>query len=62
MNNEVEKIIKKALDLREYEKKQVMIALLLSMLEDISAHEIITFVYFNEDERLNVSWGTLKNE
>ena len=43
LKKEVKEVIKMSLGLREYERKQIVVALTLSMLTDISAHDAINF-------------------
>ena len=41
LKKKTKEIIKMSLGLREYERKQIVVALTLSMLNDISAHDAI---------------------
>ena len=43
LKKKTKEIIKMSLGLREYERKQIVVALTLSMLNDISAHDAINF-------------------
>jgi|TARA_R110002153_G_scaffold57940_2_gene159167 hypothetical protein len=53
LKKKTKEIIKMSLGLREYERKQIVVALTLSMLNDISAHDAIhDAINFNSTDDL----------
>jgi len=69
LKKEVKEVIKMSLDLMEYERKQIVVALMLSMLNDIPTHDVViakdTFGDTADDllryMYKNINWGNDEN-